>query len=154
MVPLIVAGLVGTGSFFLLGLLKPTALVTAPFIPPPVAPPAPSPAPAGFQNDPNDPGNPGVLPLDEDGFPSQATRQFIQDNNLQERRFGPIAEQSNDRVVPVSQTQTTSAQVPSGPAQDDNLSLDPGSGLNKDRNLGGETTEPQSFFDSLNPFGD
>lgn len=52
--------------------------------------------------------------LDDDGFPAQAERQFLQDNDLQERRFGPILEVFDP--APVRFTQPSQAQ--SGPVAD------------------------------------
>lgn len=135
MVPFIVAGIAGVGVFALLGLVKKPKFVTVEFTPDPQPQPAvPAPVPAPDQ------GNPGVPPLDQDGFPQQATTQFLKDNSLQERR-SPIVEQTRD--------------APAKPVAPAPNVFDANTGLNITPGVHEQTptpSEPESFFDSINPF--
>jgi hypothetical protein len=153
MVPLIVAGIAGASSFLLLGLLggdKPTIRPEIPLPPVPRPTPAPAPrvtAPAG----PADLGglNPGVLPLDADGFPQQATMQFLQDNNLQERVFGPILESTPERqqtFQPAAQDRFTS---PQGFEQTEQGGDSDGGEFISMDGFDSDEPEEEGFFDSL-----
>jgi hypothetical protein len=144
-------GVLGTLAFF--ALRKDDAPAPGPGVP---SPSAPKPAPVSVVV------APGALPLDADGNPTAATRQFLADSGNTERAFGPVLEATRD-ANPAAAAVAAAAPVvtevapgvlvgPDGQRAADVFTAPGGSQSNPDQRqavAGESVTEPAGFFDPL-----